>query len=552
MSAQVIDSLVISMGLDPAEVRTGIQQIEAHLSAALGIVSQFAAGVDEGFREGAAGAEGLASAAQEAGNALQEAGDKGGEGLDNVSGKAKKAAAEVRTLQTEAKKLGKSLGGKLKGFLTGIAAPVAGMLAAGAVVKGYFSDLGKLDELSRKTSLSMKERASKQKLLAKYSKEDLERYRESNKALDVLGDTLSRAFTPVMAAIVPALTWLARGLENVIKFVQRHKSFVIPMIAGIATILMVALLPALKAAAIAAWAFLAPFLPFIVIATLLALLINSLWVYINGGKSALADFFAIFGTGEEISAALAETWEDLKGIGTALWKGLKAAAQLFFSYFGGAVQPLVNIFKNALKTIKSLFQGNFIEAWEHFKNLWGSVGEYLNAVFTGALNLVKDAFSAGGKAAYDAFTSALSTLKEFIIGLLPDWLKDLLGVDGGRGAAVVVSEAVAGLSETFTDLLPSTDDIKKGLSEAGNTLKDFGGGILDGVGGFFGFGSGDSSPSVSPAMATAGNVDNSSETTVNVGGVVVNATSSDPAGIARETGNELRRMTATGNKGVRQ
>lgn len=414
MSADVVDSLIISMGLDPAEVRTGIQQVQAYLNGALGIVEQFAAGVDEGFRDGAAGAEELASAAQDAGSALQEAGSKGEEGLDKVSGKAQTAAKEVRNLQTEAKKLGQSLGGKLKGFLSGIAAPVAGMLAAGVVVKGYFSDLATLDTLSRKTSLSMEERASKQKLLAKYSKEDLERYRESNKALDSLGNTLSRAFAPVMAAVVPALTWLARGLEKVINFIQRHKSFIIPLIAGIAAILTVALLPALKAAAIAAWAFLAPFLPFIAIAALLALLINSLWVYINGGKSALSYFFAIFGTGEEISAALAETWEDLKAVGTALWKGLKAAAQMFFSYFGGAIQPLVNIFKNALRTIKALFQGNFSEAWEHFKNMWASVGEYLSALFTDALNMVRDIFTSAGTAIYNAFTSALSSLKDWL------------------------------------------------------------------------------------------------------------------------------------------
>jgi hypothetical protein len=354
-----------------------------------------------------------------------------------------------------------------------------------------------------------------------------------------------------MAAVVPALTWLARGLETVLHFIQRHQSFIIPLIAGIAAILAVALLPALKAAAIAAWSFLAPWLPFIAIAVLLALLINSLWVYINGGKSALADFFAIFGTGEEIGAALAETWEDLKTVGTVLWKGLKAAAQLFFSYFGGAIQPLVNIFKNALKMIKALFQGNFSEAWEHCKNLWAGIGEFLSAIFAGALHMVRDIFSSAGTAIYNAFTSALSGLKDFIIGLLPDWLKDLLGVDGGRGAAAVVSEAVAGLGEAFADMFPSMDGVKNGLSEAGDKLKEFGSGILDGIGGFFGFGGGDSSAGVSPAMA-AGNVDNSTETTVNVGGITVNAQSTDPAGIARETGNEVRRMTATGNKGVRQ
>jgi hypothetical protein len=518
MSANVIDSMVIAIGLEPSEIKAGIQQIEAHLQAALGIVTQFADGVDEGFREGAVAAGEVATAAKDAGDALQEAGDKGEKGLKKVAAEAQTATKHVNKLEAQARELGKSLGQKVKGFLTGVAAPVAGMIAAGAVVKGYFSDLATLDKLSRKTSLSMEERTAKQKLLAKYSKEDLERYRESNKALESLHNTLSRAFAPVMAAIVPALSWLARGLEKIVKYIAQHKSFFIPLIAGIAAIITAALLPALASGAAAALAMFAPFLPFMAIVAGLALLIDDLWVYMNGGKSALADFWAIFGTGEEISEALASAWEDLKVIGTALWEGIKAAAGTFFSYFSGAVEPLVNIFKNVLRTIKAIFTGNFDEAIEHFKNLLGSLGEFIVAMFTGWFNLV-----------YDVVTNIFSAIGEYFSGIFDSILGSITG-------------AIKGILSNIPDML-LPDSLVQWANSVDTTVKDSAAnlpGVSDDAGAVA------AADGVSPA-ATNGPVDNHSETTVDVGGITVNTQSTDASGVGNEVGNAVRKLANTGN-----
>jgi hypothetical protein len=144
---------------------------------------------------------------------------------------------------------------------------------------------------------------------------------------------------------------------------------------------------------------------------------------------------------------------------------------------------------------------------------------------------------------------ALAGLKEFLLGFLPDWLKDLLGIDGGKGPDAAISEAAENRGKAISEARPSVDGILGGIRDAGGAVKDFGSGLLAGAGSFLSsinpFG-GDSSEGVRPA-AVAGPVDNSSETNVNVGGITVNAQSTDAAGIARETGAEFRRMTAAEN-----
>lgn len=576
MSANVIDSLVVSLGLDPAELVKGIQKVETFLNDAQGVVSEFAEGVDQGFMEGAAGAEELASAAKEAGKALEEAGDNGGKGLDKVADKAQKASKEVRSLQNEAKKLGKSLGRNIKGFLTGLAAPMAGMLAAGVIVKGYFSDLGKLDELSRKTSLSMKERASKQKLLAKYSKEDLERYRESNKALESLGDTLSRAFAPVMSAIVPALTWFARGLEKMIKFVERHGSFVIPLIAGIATVIMIALIPAIKrlefVAVKAAWAAMKPLLPWIVLVAALALVFNSLWVFMNGGDSIIERLMRKFGASEEtiekVRGKVKELYESVKqfapqigmviGIllaGKVLMGPLAAGIGLVVKAFGVAstvirgvatairimsmaamANPVVLVIMAIIAAIALCIiywdeikeagakAWDFIkEKWDQAKELFDSIGQDIVAAFTEAFELV-----------YDVVMSIFADIGEFFTDIFNSIMGTVVG-------------AVKGIISKIPDfLLP--DSLLEWANNVDETVKQTAANMQNITAGD---GAITAADGISPALA-AGPVDNSTKTTMN-GGIQVYSQATDANGIAKDIGGAVeRRMTATGNKGVRQ
>lgn len=547
--ANIIDSLLITMGLDGSGVSKGMDEVENRLASGVKnittnilapLAGAFAFGALLGNFTSTADALGklsksLRSDTQDVkawGDAVAYAGGNANSlnstlsGLEQKLKDAKRGVdnADFRALGINAKDANGNL--KTSTDILKELSLVSDKMNPDTferLTKKLGIDAGTL-QLLQSGSKEVGNLVSKYKDLA-YTQKDAEIAREFNNTMGDLGKTLQSASAIIMRLVVPALTFVGDKAAVFVNFLRRHESFVLIFFIALAAILSRQVIPAIykmNAAWMANpmfWSIAAA----IAIAIALAAVIEDLWIYMNRGKSALSDFWAIFGTGEEISQALAETWEDLKAIGTALWQGLKAAASAFFSYFGSAVQPLINIFKNALKLIKAIFTGNFDEAIEHFMNLLASIGEYIVAVFTGAFNLV-----------YDVVMSIFSAIGEFFTGIFDS----ILGT---------TTSAIKGIVSKIPDfLLP--DSIIQWAKSVDATVKESAAN-MQGV--TAGAGAVTAADGVSPAVAS-GAVDNSSETTVNVGGITVNAQSTDPAGIARETGNEVRRMTATGNKGVRQ
>lgn len=361
-----------------------------------------------------------------------------------------------------------------------------------------------------------------------YTQKDAEISRQFNVTMGDLNKTFQAFAATGLRVLVPALTFVADKFALIVNFLRKHEPFVKAFIVGLAAVILYTLLPAIAAIAAGIWAAIAPLLPFIALVAVLALLFDDLWTYINGGTSALDDFWSIFGTGEEISETLAELWEDLKAIGIALWDGVKAAAQAFFSYFGPALSALGNVFKNALKLIKAIFTGDFEAIIEAVKELFKSIGDYLVAVFTGAFNLIYDLFSQiftgiadffGG--ILDSILSSVTSFIKSIISKIPDFLLPDSIIEWAKEADKTVAEVGANMAQVAAPNAPGT--------------------------------TGNAAQGVAPSsVAGAGSVDNSSETTVNVQKIEVNATSNDPNAIAGATGSEIRKLANTGNRGVRQ
>lgn len=524
--ATVIDALIITMGLDPAGVDKGMDQVESRLKGGVGnIVNNIFAPLAGVFAFNAMISNFL--------NAADALGDLSGQleiGVQDLDawsqaaalsgGSAQSFQSTLQGLNTKildatvfGKKMASSvfeeLGIKLKDAqgktksTIEVLKDLAGMADSMDKVKfaGIARKLG-LDPgtimLLQSGSKEVDKLVGKMKDLA-YTEKDAQVASDFNDQMDILGKTVMSTAAIFMRMFLPAVTFVAEKLSDGVNFLRKHESFVIAFFTTLAVVIGAKLLPALRALISTALRAAAPFLPLIAVIAGIALLIDDLYAYINGGKSALADFWAIFGTGEEISKALAETWEELKAVGTALWDGIKAAAAAFFGYFGGALTPLVNMFKEALKTIKALLTGNFDEAGEHIMNLLGHLGEYIVAVFTGAFNLVYDA--------------ALWIFKKI---------------------AAVTLDVFSGIADFFGVDTSGVDKLKAHLNAPSAT---------DAV---------KASDALSPAMAAgSGNVDNSSETTIN-GGVQVYTQATDAQGIARDVNKEFKRMNIAKNTGVNQ
>lgn len=434
-------------------VQKGFLGFSNGVETALDTVTQYTDVMRHSIQGAADGADNFANSANNAAAALSTVSKEGA--FIRVAADAEEAAQKVMTLQERAKNFGQALGSKIRGTLSAIADPILSMLSAQNIVSAYFSDLSALNELTGKTSLSMEEMGQKQDLLARYTKKDLELYQEAKQSMESFGRAISDAAAPIIRALLPAVSWLGQEVSKVINFLSKHQQFVVLFITGMAAVISNLLVPAIKkwTQAMLANPMVLAVMAAIAVVAALALIVDDFLTYINGGESALADFWAIFGTGEEISLALSEAWEILKEIGLALWSALGDAAAIFFSYFSEAVNPLIAIFMNALKLIKAIFTGNFDEAIEHLRNLLLSIGEYILAIFTGAFNLVFGVVMSIFSAIGDFFTSIFDGILTTIVGtikniisripkfLLPDSI-----IEWAQSTDAVVTQTAAAVS----------------------------------------------------------------------------------------------------------
>ncbi len=127
--------------------------------------------------------------------------------------------------------------------------------------------------------------------------------------------------------------------------------------------------------------------------------------WLNGGKSALEDLWSVFGEAEEVKASLLAAWEGIK------------------QWFDGILDVLNSI-------------------WEIIKFIYTGDPEHLLA----ALESIKEGFLKIG----DVWKSILNWVAEKIKNLLPDWVKELLGIGvdetSPENRATAWSDAAAAVS----------------------------------------------------------------------------------------------------------
>jgi len=214
---------------------------------------------------------------------------------------------------------------------------------------------------------------------------------------DVMGEKLA-------ASLAPALTAVVEGIQAVVKWAQDHKGFLVGFFGALSAVAIPALISALGSLAVAAWAAMVPFLPFIIVAGALALAIDDLWSYFNGGKSVIGDLAARFPALEQF---LQSSKEEVLTLIDAFKKFIddpQAAMDEFESYLKGlwgdivadAQQGIDNFFKKvtdgfnrlsdeAKKPFITLF--NFISGI--FDRLGDVVSKQLSDMTSNAKNAIK-------------------------------------------------------------------------------------------------------------------------------------------------------------------
>lgn len=243
----------------------------------------------------------------------------------------------------------------------------------------------------------LERRIELQKTLGVLSEKDVAQLKNFKSAQDDLSVIFSRFADVLSMTVVPALELLIDVTIAVIKWAQDHKGVLVGFFGALAFVSIPALTAALWSMATAAWAAIAPFLPLIGAAVALALAIDDLWNYFNGGESVIGDLVQKF-------PALAGALENVKESFLGAWEALK----LLFSDPSQFMDVLVSELKASWDEIVQGVVDAGDAIGEALSAAWEKISSDTKQVFTDLLNWITNVFSNIGSFISDSVSNAAS------------------------------------------------------------------------------------------------------------------------------------------------
>ena len=293
----------------------------------------------------------LQNTSNTAGNSAQKLENDTQKALQNVDNSAKNINNTLLKAEEQTKNVGSSFetmtskwGGALKGLFTSILAPIAGAMTAGAVLKGYFSDVAQVAQMTGAYSSKMEEWRKKRNMLARVNKEDIELYKKIREGMFKFNEAMANVSATIMRSISPAIKFLVGLLDKFSNWLNANQNNIVRFIKILAATISVALIPSLIRMGKAL--LMNPLTWIIATLGVLVLIIDDLVTYINGGDSALSGLWSQFGTGEEIGKALNSTLKNLMAILSVIGKPVAVLASSFGAFkiiqtlIGGVVKGI--------------------------------------------------------------------------------------------------------------------------------------------------------------------------------------------------------------------
>ena len=301
--ATVGETLFIALGLDASSAVEGLKQFQNNLQST---------------------SDTAVNSAQKLENDTQNA-------LQNVDNSAKNINSTLQQAEEQTKNTGSSFenmtakwGGALKGLFTSILAPIAGAMTAGAVLKGYFSDVSQVAEMTGAYSSKMEEWRKKRNMLARVNREDIELYKKIREGMFKFNEAMSNVSAVIMRSVSPAIKFMVDLLDKFSNWLNANQNNILRFIKILAVAISTALIPSLIRMGKAL--LMNPLTWIIATLGILILIVDDLITYIHGGDSALGGLWSQFGTGEEIGKALNSMLQNLMTILSIIGKPLAVLA----------------------------------------------------------------------------------------------------------------------------------------------------------------------------------------------------------------------------------
>ena len=403
-----------------------------------------------------------------------------------------KAKAQVESHAKAAAASLDQIGAKWKGVTGGIvrmiAAPVAGLLTTGSVIKSYFSGVAQVAQMTGAYSTKMEEWRKKRAMLARVNKEDIELYVKGREAITKFQITMADLSTAIMRRCAPAIRWLTDKLNTLSDWVGRNEGNIVRFLTVVAAVVTTALIPAF-----AKWAATILANPLTWLAMLLAgvaIAIDDLIVWLHGGEAAFGDFWEMLGSRQdylsffnkaiETGKQLLKEWGPaLAGAlaGFAAFKELQAVGGLISKVALGIRAIGAAALANPLTAILVILIGLFTYLYQHsqrfrdacsiaFESVAKFAGKFLD-MLSGIFDRLKNTgvFERIGAIASRVFTLVGAVL-ENVIGKLGDFFEMLSNTGALDALGKVFSyvfQAMAGLAETVFAAIEAAWGVVYGL-----------------------------------------------------------------------------------------
>ena len=444
----------------------------------------------------------------------------------------------------EADKLAKRMRRMVFGFAATVAAPLLGAVAVTGMVKKYTDDLKRLNELSKKRNLSLKERQERQELLNKYTEKDIKLYEKTTGIFDNLKDKAERLGRRVMEFLLPAFAKLAQGLAAIIEWVTentRHWKVFIPLLAVGAVAALAKLIPAV-------WAFTAALLAnpitwFVLALVALGIVIDDLITHLNGGESALQGLWEALGSGGDVIYDVVQWFSNFD-------KNVVGFFQNIGRYWGDLISDFVGgseTVAQALAIIAGIFDGlwkllnlNLVGAWNSFHQAAQAAINIVSVALDGLMGLLQRLW----EFLSNKVTAALDAVKKKAEGIL-----DIVSAPGQK-----LGDIAASGMERLGVVKPVMDNAALQVKEAAIRADAEARRIALGMAETDKQAQLAQLAAAGAAGAAAGtnieSQDNSTTTTYNAGGITVYAQSSEAGAIGNAVNNANNKMVSSKNNSL--
>jgi hypothetical protein len=560
----IIDSLVIALGLDPKGVQTGMAKAQTAMTSGMGKITNalksFAApliaavGAVKLFNDYVTKADALGKFSASIGESITDI-DAWGQAVQHAGGTSEGFQATVSSLTkslAEVKNLGT---GRAKAALDQLGISVTdaeGNMRKATDVMEELAEKGeKMDKaefagmltkmgfdkgtimLLQTGKIAVSDLVGQMKELS-YTQEDAEVTAKFNDTWQDTRKSLDKVASIVLRFVVPALDWFLDKLKQLLVFLSKHEEAVVAFFTLIAVAITAMLIPAL-------WSLFAtimsnPLTWLIVLIAALALVIEDLLVWVDGGESAFGDFWtSVLGSPEEAKMIWGYFKEDMK----SLWDTVKIVGQTIAGTFTAIATGVGTAIGYVAAMIVGIFEtvGQFIgdtagALVTGLETAWNN----LKAGVTVVVDFVKNTFRAGFEAIGKFIDTYIMAPLNKAIGLATK-AKDFI-TGGNTSREQSDANLDLDLEKRREKAAAKKAEEEKAVALAQTQAVPIGA----------------ASSGVTPPGDTTNNIDNTSNTTNNSTtnvNATINVTSSDPNAAGSNVNKELSNLAVKSERSVR-